>query len=61
MISNVSFGRFELEMENPRLAILFFPPFPMRMWERITPQQASTALRSYLTTGNPRWDLAVAS
>ncbi|MEY9676048.1 hypothetical protein ABIE93_005982 [Bradyrhizobium elkanii] len=25
----------------------------------ITPAQAATALRSYLTTGDPRWDLAV--
>lgn len=25
----------------------------------ITPEQAATALRSYLTTGNARWDLAV--
>lgn len=28
-------------------------------WEKITPTQAATALRSYLTTGDARWDLAV--
>jgi hypothetical protein len=27
--------------------------------EKITPSQAATALRSYLTTGDARWDLAV--
>ena len=29
-------------------------------WNDITPAQAATALRSYLTTGDARWDLAVA-
>lgn len=28
--------------------------------ELITPEQAATALRSYLTTGDSRWDMAVA-
>lgn len=29
-------------------------------WKTIIPAQAATALRSYLTTGDSRWDLAVA-
>lgn len=32
-----------------------------RRWHNITTAQAATALRSYLTTGDARWDLAVAS
>ena len=31
-----------------------------KLWNEITPTQAATALRSYLTTGDARWDLAVA-
>ena len=39
---------------------LFQPETPrMEEWKNITPLQAATALRSYLTTGHPRWDLAV--
>lgn len=38
---------------------LFYPP-GVRDWEAITTDQAATALRSYLTTGEARWDLAVA-
>lgn len=30
-------------------------------WESITPSQAATALRSYLTTGVARWDEALAA
>jgi hypothetical protein len=39
-----------------------FQPSAVRVgnWADITPAQAATALRSYLTTGDARWDLAVA-
>lgn len=33
----------------------------MEKWADITPAEAATALRSYLSTGDARWDLAVAS
>lgn len=42
------------------LNALFAPNKREFPWSRITPEQAATALRSYLTTGDPRWDLAVA-
>jgi hypothetical protein len=61
LIGNVSFGyHLALKRTNLRLYRLFFPPMKSSMWSSITPQQAATALRSYLTTGNPHWDLAVA-
>ena len=34
---------------------------PSRAMEETTPVEAATALRSYLTTGHARWDLALAS
>ncbi|MBR1122148.1 hypothetical protein JQ628_11535 [Bradyrhizobium lablabi] len=41
---------------------LFCPPSKIvGNWANITPAQAATALRSYLTTGDARWDLAVTS
>lgn len=40
---------------------LFHPDWKVTgSWTGITPAQAATALRSYLTTGDARWDLAVA-
>lgn len=45
---------------NPGLAELFWPSSMKRAAiHRITTEQASTALRSYLTTGAARWDLAI--
>jgi hypothetical protein len=39
---------------------LFYPFLAqMRDWSAITPAQAAIALRTYLTTGNARWDLVV--
>lgn len=47
---------------NKNLYELFYPPtLHWDLWYDITPAQAATALRNYLTTGDARWDLAVAS
>ena len=51
----------------PHLNELFYPfsgdvPHPHNFfYDGVTPSQAATALRSYLTTGDARWDLAVQS
>ena len=49
--------------KNPELFNLFYPGRRDRgrdiNMKLITPSQAATALRSYLTTGDARWDLAV--
>lgn len=51
--------------DNPALKNLFYPgrggPRISVEMQHITPDQAATALRSYLTIGDARWDLAVAS
>jgi hypothetical protein len=39
---------------------LFFPPYYVKR-SKITTEQAARALRSYLTTGDPKWTEAVAS
>ena len=36
-----------------------FQPRRIADWEAITPEQAAAALRSYLSTGDARWDLAI--
>lgn len=54
LIGNVKFPNQSRGLRN-----LFMPA--IEAWENITPAQAATALRSYLTTGDARWDLAVAS
>lgn len=61
MIGNV---RFDPD-ERPRaLSRLFFPNRDLTKklapYDSITPSQAAIALRSYLTTGDARWDLALA-
>lgn len=61
LVGNVSFGHHlshitELPIE---LHELFYVKRHNIDWHRITPSQAATALRSYLTTGDARWDLAV--
>jgi hypothetical protein len=48
--------------DGTKLHELFYPEpssIPGRSYRGITPAQAATALRSYLTTGDARWDLAV--
>jgi hypothetical protein len=53
-------GRFEFREMPDALDDLFYPDsLPLTNWNRITTSQAATALRSYLTTGDARWDLAV--
>jgi hypothetical protein len=55
IISGVKFDVFHL---TPDLSDLFYAWAPCRSYDPST-SQAATALRSYLTTGEPRWDLAV--
>lgn len=52
LISGVSFYTGEMP---PQMVALFY------WWKGVDPsvEQAATALRSYLTTGDPQWDLAV--
>lgn len=58
LIGDVTFGD---RMRKPGLAQLFWPwPMNNEQIAAITPAQAATALRSYLTIGDARWDLAVA-
>lgn len=54
LIGNVSF------YPNVPVALeeLFQPPMGPAIWRTITPAEAAIALRSYLTTGAARWDLA---
>jgi hypothetical protein len=61
MIGDVS---FQDHYEKRSLHELFYPDrkkIDGCRWKDITPSQAATALRSYLTTGDARWDLAVQS
>jgi hypothetical protein len=55
-------GNVDFTFALGKLQGLFYPPIEVvgTDWGRITPSQAATALRSYLTTGDARWDLAVA-
>jgi len=46
------------QIHNRKLRDLFYP-MDAYEWQNIQPSQAATALRSYLTTGDARWDLAV--
>lgn len=48
------------KLKNEELHDLFYPPLD-GSWNDITPEQAATALRSYLTTGNAQWKAAVQS
>jgi hypothetical protein len=60
LVGNTSFGMWEFG-SNEQLKRLFAPPRPIRCgdWTKITPSQAATALRSYLTTGDAKWHEAV--
>jgi hypothetical protein len=59
LVGNCSFEDYD---ENPALLELFNPfnRWGDPRWANITDTQAATALRSYLTMGDARWDLAVA-
>jgi hypothetical protein len=64
LIGGVSFGSIydcTNTLLTDSLRDLFLPPFSRKLWNAITTEQAATALRSYLTTGEARWDLAVTS
>jgi hypothetical protein len=64
LIGDVSFGiiyNSTNSLITDGLRDLFLPPFSGVKWNKITTDQAATALRSYLTTGDARWDLAVQS
>lgn len=56
-------GRVDFEESakyGSKLYCLFYPDAGDELnWDAITPAQAATALRSYLTTGDARWDLAL--
>lgn len=56
LISGVQFVR---ECRSDELEELFYVTSIDIEMNAITPSQAATALRSYLTTGDARWDLAV--
>lgn len=58
LVGKVSFQDDRSRMDAA-LTNLFMPE-PESSWNDITPTQAAIALRSYLTTGDARWDLAVA-
>lgn len=61
MVGQVSFG-YIYGIQNRALKNLFLPiGVPPIQWGNITTAEAANALRSYLTTGDARWDLAVAS
>jgi hypothetical protein len=52
-------GNLEFVKMDKSLKDLFYPDSNKGGWEA-TPAQAATALRSYLTTGEPRWAEALA-
>ncbi len=62
LVGDVSFGYiYSIHETNRGLSDLFLPRhIPASEWSCITPSHAARALRSYLTTGNARWDLAIA-
>lgn len=60
LIGGVNFDRQAGGFDSP-LYRLFMPNLPEWMWDEITPAHAAIALRSYLTTGEARWDLALAA
>lgn len=56
----ISGVKFVCQDRPVALSDLFFAYVLSSDMEDITPSQAAIALRSYLTTGDARWDLAVA-
>lgn len=60
LVGNTSFDMWAFSRNEP-LKSLFAPSVLLcRDWEKITPSEAATALRSYLTTGDAKWHEAVA-
>lgn len=60
LIGNVRFNIHNRNRPNNGLYRLFMPDLPESIWNDITPAQAATALRSYLTTGDADWPAAMA-
>lgn len=59
VVGNVSFENWSLHEDTP-LFDLFEPRcLEPTQWQEITDAQAARALRSYLTTGKPKWEEAV--
>lgn len=56
LVGDVTFDDYH---ENEGLLSLFNPR-DVSSWRNLTTEAAARALRSYLTTGDARWDLAVA-
>ena len=54
-------GRVSFAEASGNLHRLFYPSILVASndWNHITPAQAARALRSYLTTGDARWDLVL--
>lgn len=46
---------------NGRLIGLFYPDIDCLVWASITPAQAARALRSFLTTGDAKWQETVSA
>lgn len=67
LIGNLKPDEFDTAtIGNSKLRNLFYPGFDRKdlisvAMQNITPAQAAVALRSFLTTGDARWDLALAS
>lgn len=61
LVGDTDFGQWWAFSDNWGLKNLFAPPqIRCSNWEMITPAQAATALRSYLTIGDAKWHEAVA-
>lgn len=52
---------FRVDWKNEALSNLFQPDIDESRWDSITTAQAATALRNYLTHGDPRWAEAMAA
>lgn len=60
LVGRLEVSEFDTKAHRNRpLHNLFYPSTVEGNWGAITPAQAAIALRSYLTTGDSRWDLAV--
>lgn len=52
-------GELKIMDHRTKIEALFCPnKIASTDWKKITSQQAATALRSYLNTGNPHWEIA---
>jgi hypothetical protein len=60
LIGNVSFGQLPHHNLPINLRKLFYATGVQSNWRDITPAQAATALRSYLTCGDAKWHEAIA-